>query len=179
MPPILLLKGDKEFYGKIKPVSYGKGDPNKMDKGALPPNPISAVHLATETQRQNQENRMNADINDPKVQEKPTLMADTDKSIGQRFTDFMTTDIVPVSAEDKKQQEKRQVERVTGIESDTKNVVRPIGEVPSQIVSNVSDFIQNKGLQILLIFGGIYLAGKYIEGGFGKSGKSSKKSDDL
>ena len=178
MPPILLLKGDKEFYGKIKPESYGKGDPNKMDKGALPPNPVSAVHLATETQRQNQENRMNADINDPKVQEKPTLMADTDKSIGQRFTDFMTTDLVPVSAEDKKQQEKRQVERITGIEGETKNIVRPIGEVPGQIASNAIDFIKQQGLQILIVVGGIYLIGKYIEGGIGKSGKS-KKSDEL
>jgi len=179
MPPIKYgLQSDKEFYGKIKPESYGKGDPNKMDKGALPPNPVSAVRLATETQRQNQENRMNADINDPKVQEKPTLMADTDKSIGQRFTDFMTADIVPVSAEDKKQQEKRQVERITGIEGDTKNEVRAF-EIPIYYGNQVIDYVKQKGLQILIVVGGIYLIGKYIEGGVGKSGKSSKKSDEL
>ena len=58
MPPILLLKGDKNFYGELKPA--GLGNVEKLLKPAPAPESGSNVPLTNEVQR---ENRLTENIN--------------------------------------------------------------------------------------------------------------------
>ena len=56
---MLLLKGDKQFYGEINPP--GSGNPEKLKNPAPPPD-LSNVPVTNEVQR---ENRLTENIKDP------------------------------------------------------------------------------------------------------------------
>jgi len=188
MPPILLLKGDKEFYGDIKPKP--NGDSDLLEKPAPPPNPMSNVALTNTLQRQEATRRLTDNINDPDAKELPQLQAelnvkdikkfntktDTTESLGSQLVSFLQKPIVPVSDETKKQQDQRELQRI-GITDDNlaENQLRPVGEVPAELGNRALTFIENKGIQLIMVLGGIYLAGQFL-GGAGK-GIVSKKSD--
>ena len=75
MPPILLLKGDKNFYGELKPKL--NGDADLLEKPAPPPNPMSNVALTNDIQRAHATRRLTDNINDPNAKELPQLQVST------------------------------------------------------------------------------------------------------
>lgn len=188
MPPILLLKGDKNFYGELKPKP--NGDADLLEKPAPPPNPMSNVALTNTFQRDSATRRLTENINDPNAKELPQLQAelnvkdikkfnnkkDVSESLGSQFTSFLQRPIVAVSDETKREQEQRELQRI-GITDDNlaENQIRPVGEVPSELGNRALNFIENKGIQLVMVLGGIYLAGQFL-GGAGK-GIISKKSE--
>jgi len=189
---MLLLKGDKNFYGELKPK--GSVDPQQLERPPPPPNPMSNVKLSNPLQRQNAVERITADINNPAdlgSSEDPTIQAelrqkDIEKlknqpdTIGQKITRFLTSPIVEVSDTDRENQRKRVAARIVGDESiaPATNEIRPIGEVPAQIGANIRDYIDNKLFMAVVIVGGIYLAGQFVQGAGKSLGKTSKKSED-
>ena len=180
MPPVLLLKNDKKFYGTKDPAPGG--DIQKLEHPAPPPNPMSNVKLSNQLQRENAVERLTADIHsvdDLNSKEKPInqgelVAKDVEKlkksdDLGSKFVSFLQTPIVPVSVEAERDQKKREVARI-GITDDNlaENQIRPVGEVPSAIAQRGMDFIENKFIQVLVIIGGIYIAGQFVQG-VGKS----------
>ena len=176
MPPILNLKDDKKFYG-TKELAKG-GDISKLEHPAQPPNPMSNVKLSNKIQRENAIERLTNDINtvdNLESKEKPTnqgelVAKDVEKlkksnDLGSRLVSFLQTPIVPVSEEAEKDQKKREVQRI-GLTDDNlaENQVRPVGEVPSAIAERGMNFIENKLIQVLVIVGGIYIAGQFVQG---------------
>ena len=95
--------------------------------------------------------------------------SDVSESLGSQLTSFLQKPIVPVSDETKREQEQRELQRI-GITDDNlaENQIRPVGEVPSAIAQRGMDFIENKFIQVLVIIGGIYIAGQFVQG-VGKS----------
>jgi len=176
MPPILYLKNDLKFYGsKALPKD---GDISKLEHPAQPPNPMSNVKLSNKIQRENAVERLTKDINtvnNLESKEKPVnqgelIAKDVEKlkksnDLGSRLVSFLQTPIVPVSEEAEKDQKKREVARI-GLTDDNlaENQVRPIGEVPSAIAERGMNFIENKLIQVLVIVGGIYIAGQFVQG---------------
>ena len=194
MPPRLLLKGDKNFYGELKPT--GAMTQAELERPAPPPNPMSNVKLSNPIQRENAVNRITADLNNPEnlgSSENPSFqgelqrpdinkLQDQPDSIGQKITRFLTAPIVEVSDTDRENQKRRAAARIVGDEAiaPATNEIRPVGEVPikvgSDIVEGVNKYINDKLFQAVLLIGGIYLAGQFVQG-VGKS-VSSKKSED-
>jgi len=191
MPPALLLKGDKNFYGELKPV--GAMTQAELERPAPPPNPMSNVKLSNPIQRQNAVERITSDINNPEnlgSSENPTFqgelqrpnidkLKDQPDSIGAKITRFLTAPIVEVSDTDRENQKRRVAARIVGDEAiaPATNEIRPIGEVPAAAVSAVTNYIDNKLFMAVVIVGGIYLAGQFLQGA-GKSMGKSKKSED-
>ena len=180
MPMVLNLKDDKKFYG-TKELAKG-GDISKLEHPAIPPNPMSNVKLSNKIQRENAVERLTNDINtvdNLESKEKPTnqgelVAKDVEKlkksnDLGSRLVSFLQTPIVPVNEEAERDQKKREVQRI-GLTDDNlaENQVRPIGEVPSAIAERGMNFIENKLIQVLVIVGGIYIAGQFV-GGVGKN----------
>ena len=190
MPPVLLLKGDKDFYGSLAPV--GLADPQKLERPAPPPNPMSNVKLSNEFQRQNVVERIENDLKiteNLESKEKPIIQAELQETnlkklqkqddIGSRFVKFLTEPVVETTEKEKEVQKQRVASRIVGDESiaPVSNEIRPGGEVPAQLAKNVKDFIDDKLFMAVLVVGGIYLAGQFIQG-VGKSvSKKSDKSD--
>ncbi len=192
MPPMLLLKGDKNFYGELKPK--GSVDPQQLERPPPPPNPMSNVKLSNPLQRENAVNRITADLNnpadlgsseDPKFQgqlRRPDIdkIKDQPDSIGQKISRFLTAPIVEVDDDAREKQKRRVAARIVGDESiaPATNEIRPIGEVPQAGVQVVKDFVNDKLFMAVVIVGGIYLAGQFLQGaGSGISKSSSKKND--
>ena len=193
MPPILLLKGDKDFYGELKPA--GSADPQLLEKPPPPPNPMSNVKLSNDIQRQNAVNRISTDVENPSnlgSSEDPTLQAelrqkDIEKlkkqtdNFGSRITKFLTSPIVEVSDTDRENQKKRVQARILGDESiaPPTNEIRPIGEVPIQGVNVIKEYVNDRLFMAVVLVGGIYLAGQFLQGA-GRSvsnPSNSKKSN--
>jgi hypothetical protein len=191
MPPALLLKGDKNFYGELKPT--GAMTQAELERPAPPPNPMSNVKLSNPIQRENAVERITADINNPEnlgSSENPTFqgqlqrpdinkLQDQPDSIGQKITRFLTAPIVEVSDTDRENQKRRAAARIVGDEAiaPATNEIRPVGEVPAAAVSAVREYVDNKLFIAVVIVGGIYLAGQFLQGA-GKSIGKSKKSED-
>jgi len=172
MPPILNLKDDKKFYGTKDPAPGG--DISKLEHPAQPPNPMSNVKLSNKIQRENAVERLTSDINtveNLESKELPTnqgelVAKDVERlkksnDLGSRLVSFLQTPIVPVSEEAERDQKKREVARI-GLTDDNlaENQIRPVGEVPVAIAQRGMDFIENKFIQVLVILGGIYIAGQ-------------------
>ena len=180
MPPILNLKNDKKFYGTKDPAPGG--DISKLEHPAIPPNPMSNVKLSNKIQRDHAVERLTNDINtvdNLDSKEKPVnqgelIAKDVEKlkktnDLGSKLVSFLQTPIVPVNEEAERDQKKREVARI-GLTDDNlaENQVRPVGEVPVAIAQRGMDFIENKFIQVLVIVGGIYIAGQFV-GGVGKN----------
>lgn len=190
MPPALLLKGDKNFYGELKPP--GNINPQDLERPPPPPNPMSNVKLSNPIQRQNAVERITADLNNPAdlgSSENPTYQGelqrpnidkikDVPDSIGQKITRFLTAPIVEVDETARESQRKRAEARIIGDEAiaPATNEIRPIGEVPASAAGAVKEYIDNKLFMAVLLIGGIYIAGQYV-GGVAKS-SGGKKSED-
>lgn len=189
MPPILLLKGDKNFYGSIKPEGPKIEDNSlKGDKPALPPNPMTNTALTTKLSRnigtnilENQINNPDANTNKKYIQEENLIQSkerkldqyqkQDDQSIGQRLTNFLQTPIVEVSEETKKTQRERERERIGIGAEPIKNEIRPVGEIPQKVIiepaieagQRVIEFTEDKIFKLILLLGGIYIAGEFIK----------------
>ncbi len=182
MPPALLLKGDQQFYGTLKPKSGGSAE--KLQVPAPPPNPMSNLALTNEIQRDNAKQRLTENIADPDSREKADHPMELgrkdveklkDGSLGARITDFLQTPIVEVDADTKKTQKRRELERVTGKDPVAENVIRPVGEVPMEFGNRMADFFEKELMKILMIVGVVYVASQFAQG-VGKSvGKNKSK----
>ena len=183
MPPMLLLKGDKQFYGEIKPI--GLGDPQKLKKPAPAPESGSNVPLTNENQR---DNRLTENIKDPYSQEKresaieeKVINTEEIKSkddLGSRFVKFLQTPIVETDEISAKTQKQRELSRIGVAPEVVTNDVRPVGEVPMEIGNRVMDFIEKELLKVILLAGGLYLAGQFVQGVGQNVGKKNKVSSD-
>lgn len=185
MPPMLLLKGDKQFYGEIKPQGTGSSD--LLMKPAPPPDPVTDVPLTNEVQRAN---RLTENMKDPYSREerkgesiekdvKDIEKLKTSNDLGSRFVSFLQTPIVDVDEISSKTQKQRELSRIGVAPEPVSNDVRPIGEVPLNLGNRVVNFLEKELLKVILLAGGLYLAGQFIQGvgvGTTKSKKSSVES---
>jgi len=194
MPPMLLLKGDKNFYGELKPK--GTVNPQELERPPPPPNPMSNVKLTNSIQRQNAVERITKDLSTPAdlgSSEDPTFQGelqrpnvdkikDVPDSIGQKITRFLTAPIVEVDDDAREKQKRRVAARIVGDESiaPETNEIRPFGEVPAKvgtdIVKGIGDYVNNKLFNLVLLVGGIYIDGQFVQGVAKSSG--GKKSED-
>ena len=197
MPPALLLKNDKDFYGTLKPTGFTGSSP--LEHPAPPPNPMSNVKLSNPIQRENAVERINKDLSTPddlKSSENPILQAElgnkdieklkNEDDIGSRFVKFLQTPLVETTKEADTQQQKREVQRI-GLSNDNleQNQIRPVGELPLKAVEKTGElvergitFIENKALSIILLVGGLYIASQFASGLGQSVGNKSKKSDN-
>ena len=194
MPPALLLTGDKQFYGSIKPIGLiSESNAQNLQKPAPPPNPTSKIALTTDLARRTATTKLTNEINNPNSNvDDRTIKADNvldvkDTSVKKiQKEDDITTRIInfidnPLGLDKSKEDYegrtwtggvKPEVPRITtaseGIaDAGTivdKNIIQPIRDVGSEI--------GNKFFQFLLIIGAIYLGGEYL-----KRPRSSKKDD--
>lgn len=195
MPPVLLLKGDDKFYGKMKIES--KGDPQGLERPPPPPNPMSNVKLTNDLQRKNAVDRITTDLKNPsdlKSREDPTIQAeldikDTEKlkqttDIGSTIKGFIDNPFgIDKEMEDEEgrtwRSHKKKGEKVklAGIEDAgeivQENLIRPAGT----LVERGFDFLEGKALSLILLVGGIYIASQFASG-LGSSVGKSKKSED-
>ncbi len=198
MPPALLLKGDKNFYGELKPA--GTADPQKLEKPPPPPNPMSNVKLSNQFQRDNAVSRITNDLNTPEdlgSSENPKIQAELNKKdieklknkddLYSKFVKFVD-DPMGVN-EDKSVIPDTEMRIQKGREEGTKpllfgreaiedvreGIVAPAGEVVSDISESITKYIDNKLFMAVLVIGGIYIAGQFAQG-IGKS-SGNKKSD--
>tara|TARA_E500000318_G_scaffold105519_1_gene112515 strand:- start:314 stop:889 length:576 start_codon:yes stop_codon:yes gene_type:complete len=183
MPPILLLKGDKQFYGELKPKGTGSAD--LLKKPAPPPDPVTDVPLTNEAQR---ENRLTENIKDPYSREerkgesiekdvKDVEKLKSSNDLGSRFVSFLQTPIVDVDEVSAKNQKQRELSRIGVAPEPVTNDVRPIGEVPINLGNRVVNFIEKEFFKVILLAGGIYLAGQFIQG-VGVGTTSTKKKNN-
>tara|TARA_R110002126_G_scaffold88181_4_gene211448 strand:- start:163 stop:747 length:585 start_codon:yes stop_codon:yes gene_type:complete len=189
MPPILLLKTDKSFYSDpFKETS--KSNPDKDLQNVAPKSDtMSNVKLSNKLQRESATNRLTENIHDPDSRENPEFTGELRKKdveklksaddLGSRFVRFLQDPIVPVTDEAKQQQKKREVSRITGDETiaPVNNEVRPVGEVPMEIGNRVINFFEKEFLKVILLVGGLYIAGQAVQGFTASVGAKGKKGD--
>lgn len=200
MPPALLLKGDKDFYGSLTPS--GIADPQKLERPPPPPNPMSNIKLSNQLQRDSTTNRITADINtpenlgsseDPKIQaqlnrpdiEKLKTKDDLYSKMVKFIDDPMGVNedksVIPdTEMRIQKGREEGSKPLLFGkeaVEDVRQGIVAPAGEVVSDISDSVSKYIDNKLFMAVVLVGGIYLAGQFLQGA-GKSLTKSKKVED-
>jgi len=187
MPPILLLKGDNAFYGKIKPEGIRKEENSfNSDKPALPPNPLTTTSLTTKTARDFGTAKLTNEIENPNAGTTKNIIQETDNiqskerkldeyiekkdsSLGQQITNFLQTPLVETSQEAKKTQRERERDRIGVGTAPTTNEIRPIGEVPNEyIVKPVINFGNEiiEGAERKLFQAGLFIAGVYLLGEF-------------
>ncbi len=188
MPPILLLKGDKQFYGELKPKGSGSAD--LLMKPAPAPDPATNVPLTNEAQRKN---RLTENIKDPyskeerkgeaiekDVKDVEKLKASAGSDLGSRFVSFLQTPIVDVDEVSAKNQKQRELSRIGVAPEPVSNDVRPVGEIPLDLSNRVVNFIEKEFLKVLLLVGGVYLAGQFIQGvATGTGGSKTKKNNPV
>lgn len=199
MPPILLLKGDKNFYGELKPA--GSADPQKLEKPPPPPNPMSNVKLSNEFQRNNAVDRITKDINTPEdlgSSEDPKIQAELNKKdieklknkddLYSKFVKFVDDplgvnedkSVIPdTEMRIQKGREEGSKPLLVGkeaIEDVRQGIVAPAGEVVSDVSESITKYIDNKLFMAVLLVGGLYIAGQFAQGA-GRAISSSKKSD--
>ena len=189
MPPILLLKGDNAFYGKIKPEGIRKEENSfNSDKPALPPNPLTTTSLTTKTARDVGTAKLTHEIENPNAGTNKNIIQETDNiqskerkldeylekkdsSLGQQITNFLQTPLVETSQEAKKTQRERERDRIGVGNAPINNEIRPIGEVPNEfIVKPVINFgneiiegAERKFIQAGLFIAGVYLLGEFLK----------------
>ena len=180
---MLLLKGDRQFYGEIKPQGTGSAD--LLKKPAPPPDPASNVPLTNEIQR---ENRLTENIKDPYSKEErkgesiEKGIKDVEKlkksnDLGSRFVSFLQTPLTETDEISDKNQKQRELSRIGVAPEPVSNEVRPVGEVPLELGNRVANFVEKEFFKVILLFGGIYLAGQFIQG-VGSGATSTRKKNN-
>ena len=191
MPPVLLLKNDKQFYGSLKPE--GQGNFNELEKPAPPPNPMSNVALTTKEARENFKDRVTSDITAKDTREKPVntdelkvpntkRLENENDSVMKRVVSFLQEPIIKQTPEQELAQKQREVSRITGKESDApvENVVR-VAEVPIEIGTRIINFLEDKAFNLVLLVGGIYIVSQFAGGvgkGLAKGGNKKYKVEE-
>jgi len=184
MPPMLLLKGDKQFYGEIKPI--GSSTQDELKKPAPPPD-LNNVPLTNDISR---ENHLTENIKDPYASEKregegvaiEKDIKDIEKlkksnDLGSRFVSFLQTPIVSTDKASQEEQKQRELSRIGVAPEPVSNNVRPVGEVPYSIGLRTINFLEGKFMNILVLAAGVYLAGQFIQG-VGKGSSKKESSSD-
>jgi len=186
MPPIKLLVGDNKFYGKIKP----EGPPltNTLYSGTnkAPPNPLTPnIRYRTEQAQEIAKDKLNKELADPEPKVPETLdpvkdqqgqqnnivenkedvkdYVEKQKSLGQRFTDFLQGEIVETTQEAKEQQKKRELGRIGVAEDPIVSTIRPVGEVPLELSKKAGDFLFGNIQQIFLLGAGLFLLSSFLQ----------------
>ncbi len=200
MPPALLLKGDKDFYGSLTPS--GIADPQKLEKPPPPPNPMSNVKLSNQFQRDSTTSRITADINTPEnlgSSEDPKIQAQLNRPDVEKLKtkDDLYSKMVkfiddPMGVnEDKSVVPDTEMRISKGVQEGSKKllygneavqdvregIVAPAGQVVSDVSDSVVKFVNDKLFIAVLLVGGIYLTGQFLQGA-GKSLTKSKKLED-
>ncbi len=201
MPPILLLKGDKNFYGELKPP--GTADPQKLERPPPPPNPMSNVKLSNKFQRDNAVNRITNDLNTPEnlgSSEDPKIQAELNRKDIEKLKDrddlysrmVKFVDDPLGTNEDKsvvpdtemrissglQEGSKKLVYGGEAVEDVRKGIVAPAGEVVADISDSITKMINDKLFMAVLVVGGVYLAGQFLQGAGKSLTKSSKKMSE-
>tara|TARA_R100001129_G_scaffold112747_1_gene77693 strand:+ start:1054 stop:1659 length:606 start_codon:yes stop_codon:yes gene_type:complete len=201
MPPILLLKGDKNFYGELKPA--GNADPQKLERPPPPPNPMSNVKLSNQFQRDNAVNRITNDLNTPEnlgSSEDPKIQAELNRKDIEKLKDrddlyskmvkFVddpmgvneNKDVVPDTemriSSGLQEGSKKLVYGGEAVEDVRKGIVAPAGEVVADISDSITKMINDKLFMAVLVVGGVYLAGQFLQGAGKSLTKSKKMSED-
>ncbi len=200
MPPALLLKGDKDFYGSLTPS--GIADPQKLEKPPPPPNTMSNVKLSNQFQRDSTTSRITADINTPEnlgSSEDPKIQAQLNRPDVEKLKtkDDLYSKMVkfiddPMGVnEDKSVVPDTEMRISKGVQEGSKKllygneavqdvregIVDPAGQVVSDVSDSVVKFVNDKLFIAVLLVGGIYLTGQFLQGA-GKSLTKSKKLED-
>lgn len=200
--PLKILAGDKRFYGELQPQGTPLTNSTYTGSNKQPPNPTTPkVLYRTKEAQEIARERMNTALQDPepvipetKDPVKDQQMQNTEgkedvadfvekeKSLGQRFTDFLRGDLVETTQEQKVLQSKRELARIgvsdepveNKIEGETAQVLqKKIDEgldAPRRAVNYVGQEIQNVGQQIssnltqlFLIGAGLYLLSSFLQ----------------
>ncbi len=191
MPPVLLLKSDKSFYSDPFKESATSNPDKDLQNVAPKTDTMSNVKLSNKLQRETTTNRLTENIHDPDSRENPEFTGELRKKdveklksaddLGSRFVRFLQEPIVPVSDEAKRDQKKREVSRITGDETlaPAANVVRPVGEVPMEIGNRIVNFFEKEFLKVILLVGGLYIAGQAVQGFTSAAASGKTKKGDL
>lgn len=180
MPPMLLLKGDKQFYGELKP--QGTSTQAELKKPAPPPD-RSNVPLTNEIAR---DKSVTENIKDPYASEtrkgesiekdiKDIEKLQKSNDLGSRFVSFLQTPIADVDEVATKNQKQRELSRIGVAPEPVSNEVRPIGEVPMELGNRAFKFFEDQFMKILVLGAGVYLAGQFLQGAARSTG--SKKNN--
>jgi len=198
MPPALLLKGDKDFYGSLTPS--GLADPQKLERPPPPPNPMSNVKLSNQLQRDSATSRITADISTPEnlgSSEDPKIQAELNRKdieklkskddLYSRMVKFIddptgTNEDKSVVPDTEMRLQNREIVAGTPAVLQVKNdlidkPVEAIEDTASEISKNITNYINDKLFMAVVLVGGIYLAGQFLQGA-GKSMNKSKKLED-
>jgi len=198
MPPALLLKGDKDFYGSLTPS--GLADPQKLERPPPPPNPMSNVKLSNQLQRDSATSRISADISTPEnlgSSEDPKIQAELNRKdieklkskddLYSRMVKFIddptgTNEDKSVVPDTEMRLQNREIVAGTPAVLQVKNdlidkPVEAIEDTASKISKNITNYINDKLFMAVVLVGGIYLAGQFLQGA-GKSMNKSKKLED-
>lgn len=206
MPTLKILADDKRFYGKIKP----EGEPltNELYRGSnkQPPNPLTPnVKYRTKEAQEIAKNKLNEALSNPEpdypVTKDPVKdqqisqisgkndvedYVEKEKSLGQRFSDFLTGDLTETTAEQKATQAKRVLSRIGVSEEPVNNqvskesaeyfrektehgletvskVAKETVEAPRKFLENVANQITSNITQIVLIGAGLYLLSSFLQ----------------
>lgn len=184
MPPLINLKGDKDFYGTLKPK--GNANPYTLEKAPPPPNPMSNVPLTNNFQRQQATERL-SDLSDFNAKEKPVStdelgstnmkkLENQDDSVGKRISNFLTNPLIKTTEDQDKDQKKRVDSRIIGDETlaPASNVVQ-VAEIPLDLGSRALSFLENKAFNVVLLLGGLYIVSQFASG-LGQSAGAVAKS---
>lgn len=181
MPPMLLLKGDKQFYGEMKPA--GSSNQEDLKKPAPPPD-LGNVPLTNDVAR---DNHLTENIKDPYHSEKregdaiEKNIKDVEKlknsnDLGSRFVSFLQTPIVSTDKASQEEQKQRELSRIGVAPEPVDNNIRPVGEVPYSIGEKTIKYFSDKFMNAVVLLAGVYLAGQFLQG-VGRSSSSSSKKE--
>jgi len=199
MPPALLLKGDKDFYGSLTPS--GLADPQKLERPPPPPNPMSNVKLSNKLQRDSTTSRITADINTPEnlgSSEDPKIQAQLNRpdieklkskdDLYSRMVKFIddpmgVNEDKSVVPDTEMRLENREIVAGTPAVLQVKNdlidkPVEAIQDTASEITKNITNYVNDKLFMAVVLVGGLYLAGQFLQGAGKSMNKSKKMSED-
>jgi len=199
MPPALLLKGDKDFYGSLTPS--GLADPQKLERPPPPPNPMSNVKLSNQLQRDSATSRISADISTPEnlgSSEDPKIQAELNRKdieklkskddLYSRMVKFIddptgTNEDKSVVPDTEMRLQNREIVAGTPAVLQVKNdlidkPVEAIEDTASEITKNITNYVNDKLFMAVVLVGGLYLAGQFLQGAGKSMNKSKKISED-
>ncbi len=180
MPPVLLLKNDKQFYGTLKPE--GKADFSKLEKPAPPPNPMSNVALTTREARSNFRDRVTSDITALDTKEKPVntdelIVPNTKKlenendSTMNKVKAFIDNPFgIDTSQEDeegrtwRKHKEVGEKVRITTAQEGIDDAIEVVSKPVVDLGGRLMGFVEDKAFNLILLLGGIYIASQFASG---------------